>query len=290
MANSNMTDIKRSVLITGCSDGGMGAALAIAFQNAGLHVYATARDTSKMQSLNAIPGVELLQLDIQSESSIADCASKISSLDILINNAGAAYTMPISDISLPEAKKLFDLNVWGHIAVTQAFLPLLIESKKQPIIANHTSVGAGLAIPFQATYNASKAAFSMFSQSMRMELQGFGISVVELKTGGVRTNVIKNLQAKQPSLPENSIYAPAKELVEKSLRNEFFDIKLGADQWAKEVVGDLLKSKPPPVIWRGESAWMAWVGQLFPFGSFDGMVKKMTRLDKVEGILLAQKR
>jgi NADP-dependent 3-hydroxy acid dehydrogenase YdfG len=81
---------KRTVLITGCSDGGMGAALAKEFHQAGLHVIATARDVSKMTGLTSL-GIETLPLDIQSESSIQACFAKVSDLDILINNAGAMY-------------------------------------------------------------------------------------------------------------------------------------------------------------------------------------------------------
>ena len=81
---------KRTVLITGCSDGGTGAELAKQFHKAGLRVYATARDVSKMESLTAL-GIETLPLDIQSESSIEECAKKVSHLDMLINNAGATY-------------------------------------------------------------------------------------------------------------------------------------------------------------------------------------------------------
>lgn len=88
----------------------MGAALAIAFHEAGQHVYATARDPSKMSNLVSL-GIETLQLDVQSKSSIATCVSKVSSLDILVNNAGAQFLMPVVDVSIPEAKKLFDLNV-----------------------------------------------------------------------------------------------------------------------------------------------------------------------------------
>ena len=90
-----MASSKRSVLITGCSEGGMGAALAIAFHEAGLHVYATTRDRSKMANLVAL-GIETLTLDILSESSIAACVDKVSSakLDILVNNAGASASMP----------------------------------------------------------------------------------------------------------------------------------------------------------------------------------------------------
>ncbi|KAL8639008.1 MAG: hypothetical protein Q9226_008933 [Calogaya cf. arnoldii] len=273
---------KQTVLITGCSDGGLGAALAIAFHEAGLHVYATARNPSKMEQLAAL-GIETLSLDVQSEASIAACVDGLSGLDILVNNAGAQYTMPVVDIPIAEAKKLFDINVWSHISVTQAFLPLLLRSS-HGMIVNQTSVGAVITVPFQATYNASKAALAMLSDSLRLELAPFGIVVVDLRTGLVKTNIIKNMnQSKQPSLPQGSIYEPAREIVEKALRSEGFDNQgMLAEKWAKLVVQDLLKQKPPPVIWRGESAWLTRIASILPFGMFDGMVKKMTGLDMVE--------
>lgn len=146
----------------------MGAALAIAFHEAGLHVYATARDLSKMAQLASL-GIQTLVLDIQSSSSIAACIIGLSScnIDILVNNAGVSASMPVSDLSLSEAKKLFDVNVWSQLAVTQAFLPLLLKSKG--MIVNNTSVVSTTAIPFQSAYNASKAAMAMFSDSMRLE-------------------------------------------------------------------------------------------------------------------------
>lgn len=276
---------KRSVLITGCSDGGVGAALAKEFHKHGLHVYATARDVSKMQDLKDL-GIETLRLDIQSDASIQECASKIESLDILINNAGGMYTMPIADLDIAEAKKMFDLNVWGNIQLTQTFLPLLLKSPKAMVV-NHTSTGADISIPFQSVYNASKAAMSRFSQIMRLELQAFDITVIELKTGGVKTNIMNNLQAKSPTLPENSIYAPAKDVLNTSLRVEWFgSMGIPAEQWAREVVADLLKPSPPPVIWRGESAFLSRIAGYFPFGWFDNRLKQMTSADKVEEIML----
>jgi 1-acylglycerone phosphate reductase len=279
-----MSSPRRSVLITGCSDGGIGAALAVAFHEAGLHVYATARDPSKMEQLVSL-GIKTITLDIQSESSIAACVSKLSSLDILINIAGAQYLMPVVDVSISDAKKIFDLNIWSHIAVTQAFLPLLLKSKG--MIVNQTSIGAVTTIPFQAVYSASKAAMAMLSDSLRLELQPFGITVVDLRTGVVRTNLIRNLkESQQPSLPKGSIYTPAKEVVEKALRQEGFeDTGMPAQQWAKLVAQDLLKKNPPAVIWRGESAWLSRLATVFPFGMFDGMVKKLTGLDVVEQIV-----
>lgn len=167
----------------------MGAALAVAFQEAGLRVYATARDPSRTASLGRA-GIETLTLDVLSAESIAACVSKVPSLDILVNNAGASYSMPVSDLSIDDARRLFDVNVWAQLAVSQAFLPLLIKSKG--MIVNQTSVGTAAAIPFQSAYNASKAAISMFSDCQRLELEPFGVKVIDLKTGAVASNMIKN--------------------------------------------------------------------------------------------------
>jgi 1-acylglycerone phosphate reductase len=281
-----MSGSKRKVLITGCSEGGLGAALAIAFHDAGFHVFATARNPSKMAHLTSL-GIETLQLDVLSDSSIAACVRKVSDsgIDILINNAGCSYAMPVSDLSIVEAKKLFDLNVWSYLAVAQAFLPLLIKSKG--VIVNQTSISACITTPFQGAYNASKAAMSTFSDTERLELGAFGITVVELRTGLVRSNLIKNTNASGPGcLPKGSIYEPAREIVDKALRVEgFTDQGLLADQWAKAVVQDLSKKTPPPVIWRGEQAWLVRLSTVLPFGMFDGMIKKMSGINLVEQIL-----
>jgi 1-acylglycerone phosphate reductase len=233
-------------------------------------------------------GIETLTLDVLSDSSIAACVAKLPSLDILINNAGGGYSMPVSDISILEAKKLFDLNVWSYLATTQAFLPLLLKSSSGMIV-NQTSVAGLSAVPFQSTYNASKAAMTMFSETQRLELGVLGITVVELKTGLVKSNLLKNKhEAQGATLPKGSVYEPAREVVEKSLgQMEFVDKGMEADVWAKQVTRDLLKKKPPPVIWNGEYALLSRVVSVLPFGTFDGMAKKMTGLAVVEQIMRA---
>ncbi|KAL8920987.1 MAG: hypothetical protein Q9172_004251 [Xanthocarpia lactea] len=277
-----MPNPKRTVLITGCSDGGLGAALAIAFHDVGLHVYATARNPSKMEGL-AARGIDTITLDVLDEASIAACVNQLPSLDMLVNNAGATYVMPLVDADLNEARKLFDLNVWSHIAVTQAFIPLILKSPCGMIV-NQTSVGAVTTIPFGAIYNSSKAALAILSDPLRLELQPFGIKVVDLRTGLVKTKLISNMkESKQPSLPAGSIYDVARGTVEKALRQEEFeDQGMAAEKWAKMVVKDLLKHKPPLVIWKGDSALLTWFATLLPVGTFDGMVKKLTGLDVVE--------
>ena len=280
--DEEMSTVKRrTVLITGCSDGGLGSALAIAFHKAGLHVYATARNPSKMANLVSM-GIQTLTLDIQSSSSIAVCLSQVSSLDILVNNAGAIYSMPFSDISIPDTKKLFDLNVWSYLAVTQAFLPLLLKSKG--MIVNQTSVAYTITLPFQSAYNASKAAMAMFSDSQRLELEPFGITVITLKSGSVQSNIQRNaFEATKCSLPRDSIYGPAKEAVEKAMRSDqFHQGAVPTRPWAEAVVKDLLSKKPPSNIWRGGQVWLVRLSTVLPFGVLDTMLKKMSGLDIVK--------
>lgn len=277
-----MTGLKRTVLITGCSDGGLGAALALALHEAGLHVYATARNVSKMATLSAA-GIQTLVLDVNSDASISACVRQINSLDILVNNAGGGYSMPVSDLSISEAKKVFDLNVWSCLAVTQAFLPHLLKSRG--MLVNHTSVGSMISIPFQSAYNASKAAMATFSDTQRLELAPFGITVVEIKTGGAHSNFLANKHSenKQAVLPQTTIYEPARSTVESVLRGENFKSYMQpAEQWAKDVTRDLLKKNPPSVIWRGANAGTARLLTFLPHGTLDNTFKKMTQLDEVE--------
>ncbi|CRG83547.1 hypothetical protein PISL3812_00900 [Talaromyces islandicus] len=277
---------QRSVLVTGCSDGGLGAALALAFHAAGLKVYATARNRAKLsQCLSA--GIETLILDVLSPESIQNAASKLPSLDILVNNAGAEYLMTLSDLNITEAKKIFDLNVWSYIEVTQVFLPLLLKSSYGGVVVNHTSLASTITVPFQGVYTASKAAIAKLSDTLRLELGALGITVVDMKTGLVRSNLIKNGQEAKPSrLPDTSLYIPAREVVEKALSQEMF-VGLGTPPqvWANAVVKDLLKKKPPTIIYRGEQAWLGWVVGFLPFGVLDGTFKKLTGLDIVEKIM-----
>lgn len=278
---------KRTVLITGCSDGSLGAALAHAFHKAGLHVYATGRNLAKLSGLREA-GIETLALDVCDEASIAACAATLPALDILVNNAGINYLMPIADLPLSEARKLFDLNVWSYLAVTQAFLPLLLKagSGQGGMVLHQTSGASVTSVPFQAAYNASKAAMASFSETMRLELAPFNIKVVELKTAMVKSNMVGSMKAHELKLPPNSIWTPAKEAVEGFMRGDAYAGKgVATDVWAEGVVKVVLRKNPPYVVYSGEG----WLGPkivpMLPHGALDGILKKVVGFDKVEELL-----
>lgn len=265
----------------------MGSALAIALHEAGFRVIATARNTDKLSEVRD-RGIETVALDVRSEKSIQAVVLEVSSLtggslDVLINNAGIGYSAPLSDTSISKSKDIFDVNVWGLLSTTQMFLPLLLRSKKNPMIVNNTSIDSVVSAPFSGAYNASKAAAAMITGNLRLELSSFGIKVIDLKAGGVKTRFWVNANQEEPKLPPNSLYAAASTAIEKCMRGEAYDAN-GVDRhaWARTVASDLSKSNPPLKIWRGDSAFLIWIGTFLPMTAFDSTLKKMTGLSELD--------
>jgi 1-acylglycerone phosphate reductase len=149
-----MAKTVKNVLITGCSTGGLGFALAKAFRDQGFHVLATVRSVEKAGILAAEGDIEVLTLDVTSAESIASCLAQVRSatgdkLDILVNNAGTAVFGPLIHASIEEGKAAYDVNVWAPLAMSQAFAPLLIDSKG--VILNISSMAGAVPLAWQGT-------------------------------------------------------------------------------------------------------------------------------------------
>ena len=178
------------VLITGCSQGGLGDALAREFHRRDFRIIATGRNLDKMAHLRET-GIEIVELDIQSSDSVSHCYTLVQkmvgdSLHILINNAGRGYSMPLSDTPLEQVRNVFELNVTSVIAVTQAFLPMILHARG--MIVNQSSISSVVPVAMTGVYNASKAAVAQFTDTMRSELAPFDVRVVDLKTGAVMSH------------------------------------------------------------------------------------------------------
>ncbi|KAI1118959.1 hypothetical protein F5Y14DRAFT_185932 [Nemania sp. NC0429] len=298
---------QKTILITGCSDGGIGAALAAEFQLRGLRVFATARDPSKMANLAAL-GIETLALDVTSESSIEQAVGivreKINNggsggggggseprrrLDFLINNAGMHHIMPFADARIADLKTVIDTNLIGSLAVTQAFIPLLMQqrdpgweskrdARERSTVVMLGSVNEVFSPPYQVAYTASKVAVHAAAKTLRIELAPLGINCVTLMTGSVSTKLFENAPSK---VPEDSFYSPVASRIEEReiLKHAQW---VDADQFAKQVAGDLLRPKPRPAIWRGGLATAAsWLGWLGWEGMLDSALLKANHLDEV---------
>jgi 1-acylglycerone phosphate reductase len=167
-----MTSVK-TVLITGCSDGGIGSALALILQQRGFHVFATARDPSKMSSLAGLPNVTSLTLDVVELADIEAAVQEVTkktdgTLDYLISNAGRNHFMPILDEDVRTVKNLFEINFIGPITLTQAFAPLLIKAKGMVVYI--TSISGYLNIPFMGKRSYVFIAFAMLLPFPALEL------------------------------------------------------------------------------------------------------------------------
>jgi len=190
----------RAVLVTGASSG-MGKACALRLSEAGFTVFAAVRKERDAQELRESGSPRLIPiiLDVTKDQTISEAFGKIrdavgtAGLAGLVNNAGIAVTGPIELVPVEELRRQFEINVFGQVAVTQAFLPLIRAARGR--IINVGSVGARFALPFGGALNSSKAAFESISDSLRMELRPWGIHVVLVSPGSIRTSAEAKLVA-----------------------------------------------------------------------------------------------
>ncbi|KAK6075940.1 oxidoreductase [Seiridium cupressi] len=265
---------KDTVLITGCSEGGIGFALAREFHRRGLRVLATARNLTKVQHLRDA-GLEVIQLDVADQESVRRAVESVSrltggTLNILVNNAGGGYQMPLLDTDLDEARKLFDVNVWGLLAVTQAFAPLLTTTAangNKARVVNIGSVVSRVNVPWQGIYNASKGALAMLNDTLRLELRPLGVDVLHIVTGGVSTKFYSNSTGQK--LPENSLYEPISADIEKAVAGHTATglQTMTPETYARKVVSNVLSSSPTTTMWIGGQSFLSWTGVKFGWDS-----------------------
>lgn len=171
------------VLITGVSPGGLGDALtAELLKRPNIHILASGLETAHLSHLPDSNRISRLQLDVTSPSSISAAVETVQSitngrLNYLINNAGYGYMMPLLDAEAQAVKQNFEVNVFGLLAVTQAFFPLLREGKGT--VVNQCSIASlpGGRQPYIGTYCATKAAVASLNDTMRVEFAPFGVKV-----------------------------------------------------------------------------------------------------------------
>lgn len=256
---------KKTALITGCSDGGIGATMAKVLCEKGYHVFATLRNTSKAGVLAELSDVDILELDVTSEESIARCAEEVrrrtgGTLDILVNNAGRDLTMPLLDVNIKEARELFDVNFWSVLTVTQAFAPMVVKAKG--VIVNHSSISNGVPVPWNGIYSASKAAMAKMSEILRVELEPLGVRVVTVFVGTVRTPIFTNSYPNAFQIPKDSLYVPIEQFLVDKRDPEKQPAQANVDVAARQIVDDVLGGRKD-IIWRGGLAgtvrWASWL-------------------------------
>lgn len=180
--------MKPTALVTGASSG-MGKSIAKRLIADGYLVYVAARSLEKMEDLARLGAVPL-RLDITKEAEIAAAVASIAErsggVDLLVNNAGYGLYGPVEDIALDEARHQFEVNVFGPARLTQLLLPAM-RVRGRGTIVNITSMGGKIYTLLGAWYHATKHALEGWSDSLRLEVEPFGIRVVVIEPGQIET-------------------------------------------------------------------------------------------------------
>jgi NAD(P)-dependent dehydrogenase (short-subunit alcohol dehydrogenase family) len=207
----------RVAVITGSSSG-IGFETALLLARSGFHTYATMRNLEKSKNITEIANTEKLplqvvQLDVNDDISVKNAIDKIVAaaenerIDVLVNNAGYGLFGPLEDISIEEIKAQFETNFFGVIRVTQQVLPVMRKQNSGgSTIVNVSSVGGRIGIPVLSAYQSTKFALEGLSESMSYELEPFGIRVVIIEPGFIRTNIINSSTTAEKALDSKSPY------------------------------------------------------------------------------------
>ncbi|MCL2676309.1 MAG: oxidoreductase [Streptococcaceae bacterium] len=180
---------KKVALVTGASSG-IGYETAVALHKAGFEVYGAARRLEKMEDLKA-QGISILSLDVTDDDSMQKCVAEIAEkegrIDVLVNNAGYGSFGAVEDVPMSEARRQIEVNIFGLARMTQLVLPYMREQKSGKIV-NISSMGGKIWTPFGAWYHATKFAVEGFSDCLRLEVKQFGIDVILIEPGGIKTD------------------------------------------------------------------------------------------------------
>ena len=180
---------QKVILITGASSG-IGYDTAVRLAGEGHKVYGAARRVERMEPLRE-HGVVPLKMDVTDEASVvAGVAAVIGAegrIDVLVNNAGFGYFGAVENVSMDEARRQLDVNVFGMARLTQLVLPYMRLQHSGRII-NISSIAGRMVFYFGGWYHVSKYAVEALSDALRMEVQPFGIDVVLIEPGGIKTN------------------------------------------------------------------------------------------------------
>ncbi|EPQ60364.1 oxidoreductase [Gloeophyllum trabeum ATCC 11539] len=244
-----MSGAPKVVLVTGCSNGGIGFHLCLHFAKHGCKVYATSRRLESMDAFDH-PSIRRLAMDVTSEEDVEAVVQQIieaeGRIDVVVNNAGHACIGPTVEIPLETVKRTFDANVYGALRTAQAAFPHMA-ARKSGLIVNIGSVVGHIATPWAGIYCATKAALRSITESLYMEFKPFNIDVMLVAPAGIKSNFSSN-HAQTFTLPEDSLY---KDYLDRMLERMWASQGKGSmptEEFAELVVRKALRRKPPAIL------------------------------------------
>jgi short-subunit dehydrogenase len=276
-----MLSAQDTILITGCGSG-IGKALARRFHGMGLTVCATARRLDTIADLKA-EGMLTLPLDVCDPTQMAALLGELHArglrVHMLVNNAGYGAMGPLLDTT-PEAwRQQFEVNLFAPVALIRTVLPDMV-SRRRGMIVNVSSISGVVPTPFASPYCSSKAAVNAMSDSLRMELRPFGIAVVTVQPGGIRSAFGESAGDKvslQPDSPFQPVKAGIMDRAQEGQKNA-----MPAAQFAELVVRALMAPDCPAVLRFGEkSRLLPMLKRALPERVLDAILSRRFQLSQL---------
>jgi short-subunit dehydrogenase len=211
---------KKVIMVTGASSG-MGKDFALELVKKGHLVYGLARRVKKMEDIVQAGG-KAIAMDITDESQVQHAVDQVmheqGNVDVLINNAGFAVYGPVEEVPIDQARRQFEVNIFGLASLTQKIIPGM-RAQHSGTIINISSMGGKMYTPMGAWYHATKHALEGWSDCLRLELKPFGIDVVIIEPGGIATEFGDVFQDNLQGDIEHGPYAGALQKIITSTKN-----------------------------------------------------------------------
>lgn len=268
----------RAVLITGCSSG-IGRSSAELLADQGWQVYATARRPEVIADLEA-KGCRTLALDVTDEASMAAAVRMVEeehgAVGALVNNAGYGLHGAVESTNLDEARRQFDTNFFGLVRLTQLVLPGMRKQRWGRIV-NMSSMGGKLTFPGGGFYHASKHAVEALSDALRYEVRPFGIDVVVIEPGLIKTEFVGS--AVETVDTDDEVYGAYNEgiarRIESAYEGPLAKAAVGPEAVARVVAKSLSATKPKTryIVTPG-ARMMLGVRRILPDRAFDAVLRR----------------
>jgi NAD(P)-dependent dehydrogenase (short-subunit alcohol dehydrogenase family) len=244
---------QKVAVVTGSSSG-IGFETALLLARNGFHTYASMRNLEKSKNITEIASAEKLplqvvKLDVNDDRSVKDAIDKIvaekNRIDVLVNNAGYGLFGSLEDVSIEEVKAQSETNFFGVIRVKQQVLPVMRKQKNSGgTIVNVSSVGGRIGIPGLSAYQSTKFALEGLTESMSYELEPFGIRVVIIEPGFIRTNILNSIVSAKKALDPKSPYFSQMQKMGNQFRSMIENTSSPPEEVAKVILQALTSENP----------------------------------------------
>jgi NAD(P)-dependent dehydrogenase (short-subunit alcohol dehydrogenase family) len=252
--------MEKVAIVTGSSSG-IGYETTLALARDGFYTFATVRSVKKAQKILEVTkkeklNIEIIELDIDDEKSIKSAFEKIFSkkprIDVLVNNAGWALFGSLEDVPIKDFRSQFETNFFGIISIIQRVAPIM-RKQGSGIIVNISSVAGRIGFPGSSAYISSKFALEGLSESLRYELGQFGVKVIIIEPGVVKTNLFSSMRIVEPKTD-----SPYKEITEKVIMGVKMMAELGTSpsEVANTILNAIKETNPRPRYIVGNDAQM----------------------------------